>query len=418
MGNIAVESCCGGEKRPTPALLGSTLTTQTAISRPDYSTATKPPYSSSPKDGFFSERYMSPDINSLVQSQKKILSPAVPSEPPTKKQLDLNSFELIKVIGRGSFGKVFLARHKKTSEIMALKKMKKKEMADRLQLDNILTEKKILQKSDHPFIVKLMYAFQNEGNIYLGMEYLPGGELFFHLRNSRRFGEAAALFYASEVLLALEYLHKDLKVIYRDLKPENVLLDSDGHIKITDFGLSKYYQFDTLSKSFCGTPEYFAPEVVLGNGYGPAVDMWSFGCFLYEIMVGKPPFQADNRSRLFKLIIDGKIHYPERMSPTAKDLISKLLTPNPDERLGMKNIQEIKNHPFFASVDWKKVLKKEVPPPFKPVVRSTTDVRNFDTDYTAEIAKETPAIAAHYKVADFSYIRRDQLGENSPVNGA
>eukprot|EP01017_Pseudomicrothorax_dubius_P002978 TRINITY_DN1030_c0_g1_i2.p1 TRINITY_DN1030_c0_g1~~TRINITY_DN1030_c0_g1_i2.p1 ORF type:complete len:430 (+),score=93.11 TRINITY_DN1030_c0_g1_i2:63-1352(+) len=330
-------------------------------------------------------------------------------QPPAaeRKRVTIDDFDLLKTIGRGSFGKVYLAKHKATGQLLALKKLKKKEIEERVQADNVLTEKKILQIASNPFIVKLTYAFQNDSSIYLGMEYMPGGELFYHLRNMKRFNESTALFYAAEVLLALEYLHDSLNVIYRDLKPENILLDKDGHIKLTDFGLSK---MDKVTNSFCGTPEYFAPEIIIGGGYGFAVDWWSFGCFLFELLVGRPPFQDQNRSKLYKMIIEGKVTYPDKISVDARDLINRLLNTNAEERLGARSAKDVKEHKFFSKVNWTAVAEKKVTPPFKPQIRSEQDVSNFDELYTTEQVRETPAVPVkQMQYENFTYVPPNDL---------
>ena len=228
-----------------------------------------------------------------------------------------------------------------------MKIMKKHSMVKKNQVDHIKTERRILELIDHPFINKLQYAFQTESKLYLVTDYCPGGELFFHIQRVERFNEGAAEFYAGQIILAVEHLHKN-NIIYRDLKPENVLIDRKGNIKITDFGLSKENIIDNKSaKSFCGTPEYLAPEIILNKGHGKPVDWWSLGNLIYEMLTGIPPFYCKDNNLLFDAIINNEPEYPEYLSNEVIDLIQKLLIKNPDKRLGSNGADEIKNHIFL-----------------------------------------------------------------------
>jgi serine/threonine protein kinase len=284
----------------------------------------------------------------------------------------LDDFELLRIIGTGSFAKVMLVRKKDTGKLYAMKVLKKEEIVRRNQVGHTRTERTILSRMHHPFMVKLRYSFQSELKLYMVLDYIRGGELFYHLRRAGRFPEDKARFYIAEVILALDYLHRH-NVIYRDLKPENILLSLDGHIKLTDFGLSKEGITSVGGKgegqtatTFCGTPEYLAPEIITGIGHGKAVDWWSVGIMLYEMLVGRPPFASQNRNQLYLNTIKGQITWPPSMSPLARDLLSRLLHRRPEERLGSRSIEDIKNHPFFNGLDWARLEKKKVTPPFKP----------------------------------------------------
>ena len=217
------------------------------------------------------------------------------------KTISYHDFEWKKYIGKGTFGKVALVTKKNTGKLYAMKILNKKDFdINGRNLEYAVTEKNILIKSQHPFIVSLYYSFQDNSHLYYCIDYIPGGELFDILKNRNTFNIQQAKFYSSEVLLALEYLHEDLNTIYRDLKPENVLLCTDGHVKLTDFGLSKMGTLKTYS--FCGTPEYLAPEIILNKGHSKAVDFWTFGCLIYEMLMGKPPFMHKNQNILFNII--------------------------------------------------------------------------------------------------------------------
>jgi len=294
-----------------------------------------------------------------------------------------DDFELLTVIGKGSFGKVMQVRKKDDGKIYAMKVLRKDTIVARKQVAHTKAEKNILMKIQHPFIVNLNYAFQTKDKLYMILDYINGGELFFHLKKEGRFAESRVKLYAAEIVCALAHLHS-LDIVYRDLKPENILLDSDGHICITDFGLSKKLEADGGTHTFCGTPEYLAPEVLKGHGHGIAVDWWSLGTLLFEMMTGLPPFYAQNVNVMYQKILSGELRFPNYISEEAKSLLEGLLTRDPALRLGTKGGDEVKGHPWFADVEWEKLIRKEIEPPFKPKVRSVDDTSQIDPQFTRE----------------------------------
>lgn len=298
----------------------------------------------------------------------------------------LDSFKMIKVIGKGSFGKVFLVREIKTNEMFALKVLKKDNIIKRNQVEHTRTERNVLGYVNHPFIVGLSMAFQSKNKLYFVLDYCAGGELFFHLGKLGKFPEPRACFYAAEITLAIEYVH-NLDVIYRDLKPENVLLDAKGHVRLTDFGLSKEGISDSSSgaNSFCGTPEYLAPEILNRQGHGRAVDWWSLGALLYEMLTGLPPFYCRDREKLFEKIRRGELYYPRHLSPRAQGLLRGLLTRDPKKRLGSgdRDAQDIKCHQFFSEIVWEKLARGEIPPPWDPNINGSLDTSQFDNEFTS-----------------------------------
>eukprot|EP00941_MAST-03F_sp_MAST-3F-sp1_P005965 g5965.t1 len=311
-------------------------------------------------------------------------------------KVTVDDFELLKVIGKGSFGKVFLVRHHRSQNIYAMKVLKKSMVKRRKQVEHTRAERRIMGSISHPFIVKLRYAFQSKGNLYLVTDYMMGGELFFHLKRVRIFNEERTRFYAAELVSAIRHLHS-LNIVYRDLKPENILLDEEGHIQITDFGLSKDEVTEPRgAKTFCGTPEYLAPEMILNRhsraGYGHAVDWWSLGTLVFEMLTGWPPFYDKNIKRMCEKILAAPLQFPSgrggeiRVSPAAKSLISSLLIRNPSKRLEGADIAA---HPFFMCLDWDALERREVTPPFRPTIKSETDIRNFEKEFT----KETPRLS-------------------------
>ena len=240
------------------------------------------------------------------------------------------------------------------------------------------------------------YAFQTQHKLYMVMDFLNGGELFYHLRRENRFNERRIKFYAAEIVCAIEDLHK-AGVIYRDLKPENILLDSQGHIRLTDFGLSKqgiFKQNEDMTFTICGTPEYLAPEIIKGEGHGRSVDWWSLGALLYEMYCGRPPFQNQNKMQLLYTIATKKIDFSriQRSSQEFQNFIKRLLHHNPNRRLGgtEEDAEEIKRHPFFAGIDWNQIRSKQITPPFKPDVDDDSDVSNIDRSFLNELPVESP----------------------------
>jgi serum/glucocorticoid-regulated kinase 2 len=305
----------------------------------------------------------------------------------TAEKVTIEDFELLKVLGRGSFGKVMMVRKKNNGNIYAMKILKKTMLVARQQVEHTKSERKILETLQHPFLMGLRFAFQTSTKLYLVMDFYKGGELFFNLKTKRRFTEPEARLIVAEVALALGKLHS-FNFIYRDLKPENILMDDVGHICLTDFGLSKDVDPDNPeANTFCGTPEYLAPEILKGGAHGKPVDWWSLGILLYELTVGIPPFYSQNVNEMYHKIQHGVLRFPPFLSEECRELITALLNRNPDERMGTsdRDVEELKAHAFFSTIDWDKLYKKVIDPPYKPKVKSgETDTSNFETTFTNE----------------------------------
>lgn len=316
-----------------------------------------------------------------------------------KRAINLDSFHIIRVIGKGSFGKVFLVREKATSTLYALKVLKKDYIIRKNQVEHTKTERSVLGYVHHPFIVGLSMAFQTTDKLFFVLDYCAGGELFFHLGKVGRFPEDRAKFYAAQIVLALEYVHS-LDIIYRDLKPENVLLDQAGNVRLTDFGLSKEGVSDhsTGANSFCGTPEYIAPEVLLRQGHGRAVDWWSLGALLYEMISGLPPFYSRNRETMFEKIMNAELTFPAFMSEPAKEILSKLLVRDPTLRLGSgeRDAAEIKEMSFFADVDWAGLAAGRITPAWTPSMVGSLDTSQFDQEFTSMLPIVSPDVRDAY----------------------
>ena len=325
---------------------------------------------------------------------------AAAKEKPEMKGAKLSDFDLKETLGTGSFGRVRLCKLKSgASEYYAIKCLKKREIIKMKQVQHIIAEKNILAEISHPFIVNMLCAFQDEKRLYLVLEFVIGGEMFTHLRSAGRFPNDVAKFYHAELVLAFEYLHsKD--IIYRDLKPENLLLDSKGHVKITDFGFAKKVPERTFT--LCGTPEYLAPEVIQSKGHGKAVDWWTMGILLYEFIAGYPPFYDDTPFRIYEKILEGKIKFPNWFDSRARDLVKGLLMTDHTKRLGtLKNgVADIKNHPYFHGANWEKLFSRHYPAPIPVKAKSAGDTSNFEKypesneDRSAPL---TPAQQAEFK---------------------
>uniref|UniRef100_A0A3B3WIW7 non-specific serine/threonine protein kinase n=2 Tax=Percomorphaceae TaxID=1489872 RepID=A0A3B3WIW7_9TELE len=308
------------------------------------------------------------------------------------KRKTMNDFDYLKLLGKGTFGKVILVREKASGTYYAMKILKKEVIIAKDEVAHTLTESRVLKNTRHPFLTSLKYSFQTKDRLCFVMEYVNGGELFFHLSRERVFSEDRTRFYGAEIVSALDYLHS-AKIVYRDLKLENLMLDKDGHIKITDFGLCKEGITDTATmKTFCGTPEYLAPEVLEDNDYGRAVDWWGLGVVTYEMMCGRLPFYNQDHEKLFELILMEEIKFPRTLSADAKSLLSGLLIKDPNKRLGggPDDAKEIMRHSFFGTIDWQDVYDKKLVPPFQPQVSSETDTRYFDEEFTAQTITITP----------------------------
>uniref|UniRef100_A0A4W5NE82 protein kinase C n=1 Tax=Hucho hucho TaxID=62062 RepID=A0A4W5NE82_9TELE len=315
--------------------------------------------------------------------------------------LGLGDFDLIRVIGRGSYAKVLLVRLKKNEQIYAMKVVKKELVHDDEDIDWVQTEKHVFeQASTNPFLVGLHSCFQTESRLFLVIEYVNGGDLMFHMQRQRKLPEEHARFYAAEICIALNFLHEK-GILYRDLKLDNVLLDHEGHIKLTDYGMCKegIRPGDTTS-TFCGTPNYIAPEILRGEDYGFSVDWWALGVLMFEMMAGRSPFDiiTDNpdmntEEYLFQVILEKPIRIPRSLSVKAASVLKGFLNKDPKERLGCQvqtGFSDIKSHTFFRSIDWDQLEKKQMAPPFKPQIADDYGLENFDTQFTNEPVQLTP----------------------------
>lgn len=343
--------------------------------------------------------YSNSNNNNIDESPIKI------KNKPDK--LTSQDFNVCGVLGKGTFGKVLKAefkdeknKHKKDKDkFYAMKIVKKSVLKEISSKENAMTEKNILKEAHFPFIVKLQYSFQDTEALYYIIEYVPGGELFKLLQKRGKFHESVAAFYAAEVFMCLKYLHKDLNTIYRDQKPENIQLDEDGHIKLTDFGLSK--KGVMRASSFCGTPQYLAPEVLKRQNYNKMVDFWTLGCLIYEMLHGTPPFDIVMRKEsdqqiLYGMIMKGHYKLGNHISKDAASIIKGFLAVEPDKRLGHDGHYEIEHHPFFKEINWQDLFKKKVVPPIRPEIRQGKTNHKY-------IYEPTPEINIRMDVSDFSY---------------
>ncbi|XP_023705002.1 atypical protein kinase C isoform X2 [Cryptotermes secundus] len=354
-----------------------------------------------------------PDLKEFPEPPLDLTSDCIPVEDPTKseeslepgsqRQYSLVDFELIRVIGRGSYAKVLMVELKKTHRIYAMKVIKKALVTDDEDIDWVQTEKHVFETaSNHPFLVGLHSCFQTPSRLFFVIEFVRGGDLMFHMQRQRRLPEEHARFYAAEISLALNFLH-DKGIIYRDLKLDNVLLDHEGHIKLTDYGMCKegIRPGDTTS-TFCGTPNYIAPEILRGEDYGFSVDWWALGVLLYEMLAGRSPFDIAGASEnpdqntedyLFQVILEKTIRFPRSLSVKAASVLKGFLNKNPADRLGCHRetgFLDIVNHPFFKSIDWEMLEQKQVAPPYKPRLESDRDLANFPPEFTDEPVHLTP----------------------------
>jgi serine/threonine protein kinase len=308
--------------------------------------------------------------------------------------VSLEQFEIVRTIGVGSFSHVDLARHRPSQRYCVLKIMGKGRLIELNQQDHVTAEVQILRKIQHPNVVALHGTFQDNINVYVCLEYLAGGEVFSHLRTLGTFDLDVTRFYASEILLVFEKLHKN-GIVYRDLKPENLVFSSQGHIKFIDFGFAK--QIKDRTYTLCGTPEYLAPEIIKGEGSSFGSDWWAFGVLIYEFLVGQSPFMDENENEMYQKICKGSVDYPPGLDPVTKSLLDGLLRVDASTRLGCTAIgaEEIKAHPWFHGIDWGKVLAHRYQPPLMPMVEDEGDSSNFadysDTSYFQDVLGGKPS---------------------------
>ncbi|XP_046401711.1 cAMP-dependent protein kinase catalytic subunit 3 [Ischnura elegans] len=302
----------------------------------------------------------------------------------------LDDLEILQTIGTGSFSRVVLCREGRSGAYGALKVLSVREVVRLKQVEHVKSERDILRQVNHPFIVQLRWCHKDSSFLYMLFEYVCGGELFSYLRNAGRFSASTGNFYATEIVSALEYLHSQ-SVVYRDLKPENLLLDQDGHLKITDFSFAK--KLTDRTWTLCGTPEYLAPEIIQSKGHNKAVDWWALGVLIYEMLSGYPPFFDDNPFGIYEKILAAKVEWPRHLDPVAKDLVKKLLVQDRTKRLGnMKNgAEDVKRHRWFKGVDWHDVILRRLKPPIVPRVTYAGDATNFDEYEESDWQSAPPA---------------------------
>eukprot|EP01129_Flabellula_baltica_P009780 TRINITY_DN4054_c0_g1_i2.p1 TRINITY_DN4054_c0_g1~~TRINITY_DN4054_c0_g1_i2.p1 ORF type:complete len:486 (+),score=116.36 TRINITY_DN4054_c0_g1_i2:1185-2642(+) len=373
--------------------------------------------SSSPKELWDAVSLDSPDSRTVSTDITTTKKDPTSSKSKKKDQLSLEDFELIRVVGRGAFGKVLLCKLVDTNQTYAMKCILKKSLVrHKKEIEHTLAERSVMMKLDHPFLMKLHYTFQTDDKLIYVMDYVNGGELFFHLEREGTFDMDRARFYMAELISAISYLHES-DIVYRDIKTENILLNSEGHVVLTDFGLSKELgDADQRTGTLCGTPVYLPPEMLKKQEYGKAVDFWSVGVLLFEMLTGDVPFYNDNIQKMFRMIVQDEVPYPDFLIGTpVQDLIDRLLQKNPEDRL--TDWDEIKSHPFFECINWEALVRKEIPPPFVPTVSGKLDTRNIDADIVNEevefdqpeedLTQEEKLI---FKDLDFGYVGEQSFG--------
>jgi len=331
--------------------------------------------------------------SAVIEAPGKKVTPAANTQG-TGKRIGLDHFNFLAVLGKGNFGKVMLAETKSTKQLYAIKVLKKEFIIENDEVESTRSEKRVFliaNKERHPFLLSLHACFQTETRVYFVMEYISGGDLMLHIQRGQ-FGTKRAQFYAAEVCLALKYFHEN-GVIYRDLKLDNILLTLDGHIKIGDYGLCKEEMwYGSTTSTFCGTPEFMAPEILLDKKYGRAVDWWAFGVLIYQMLLQQSPFRGEDEDEIYDAILADEPLYPIHMPRDSVSILQKLLTREPEMRLGSgpTDAQEIMSHAFFRNINWDDIYHKRVAPPFTPQITSPTDTSNFDTEFTSVTPVLTP----------------------------
>ena len=319
-------------------------------------------------------------------------------------KLSMSDFFILSVLGRGYYGKVMLVKHRETGELFAVKSIHKSKLVEKDRVHTVITERNILARVSHPFIIGMKFAFQTPSKFYFGLEYAPGGELFFHMQRRNTFSREEVRLYVAEIALALHHLHSN-GIVYRDLKPENVLLDREGFVKLTDFGLSKVVDnADSIATTFCGTTEYLAPEVIAHKPYGKAVDWWTLGILTYEMLFGRTPFASENKIIMFQNICKRQPVFDAKTDPDVAGFVTMLLTKDPKKRPGFA---QIKGHPFFGGLNFDDVLERRVQPPFKPEIGDRDVPVNFDAEFTTEQPADSytvPVFGSLAQVSGFSYV--------------
>lgn len=331
-------------------------------------------------------------------------------------KLSMECFDIISVLGRGYFGKVMLVAQKDTHELFAIKTVHKMRLLQYQKTQTILAERNIMRRCEHPFIVELKFAFQTATKFYLGLEYIAGGELFGLIRKQSVFPLSQVRLYIAEIGLALDHLHAN-GIVYRDLKPENILIGTDGHIKLTDFGLAKDISKLGTTHTFCGTADFMAPEMVEKKSYSYSVDWWGLGILAYELLCGRNPFHNENRSRMFARICLDEPVFPPNLDPNAVDFVKKLLTKNPNTR---GTFQTLKNHPFWDGLNFDDVLAKKITPDYIPVVTDPRRPDNFDAEFTNETAIDsiaTPPLGEKHVFQNFSFMGVLDSNKNQEQKG-
>uniref|UniRef100_A0A672LH63 protein kinase C n=1 Tax=Sinocyclocheilus grahami TaxID=75366 RepID=A0A672LH63_SINGR len=385
--------------------LGSALSSETVpIGHPDAHSLPRYICDALATFEFLNNTVAKPDYDSLVENEEE-----------EEVQFSLTDFKCVAVLGRGHFGKVLLTEYKTTGEMFAIKALKKGDIVARDEVDSLMCEKRIFETVNsvrHPFLVNLFACFQTKEHVCFVMEYAAGGDLMMHI-HADVFSELRSVFYAACVVLGLQFLH-DHKIVYRDLKLDNLLLDTEGYVKIADFGLCKEGMgFRDRTSTFCGTPEFLAPEVLTETSYTRAVDWWGLGVLIFEMLVGESPFPGDDEEEVFDSIVNDEVRYPRFLSTEAISIMRRLLRRNPERRLGAGegDAEEVKRHPFFRNMDWAALLAKKTRPPFLPTIKGREDVSNFDDEFTSEAPILTPpreprvlTVSEQEMFADFDYI--------------